>query len=75
MACQHVLPNGASGMTPAQFAQMKDEALAFSHCIQAHGFENYPDPGSDGREPDPSAYGIDQNSPKWQAAHTACFHP
>ena len=73
--CQHLVPAFASGMTPAQFQQMKTEALTFSRCIQAHGFPNYPDPGSDGREPDPAAVGIDQGSPRWQAAHKACFHP
>lgn len=74
-ACRSKLPNGGSGMTPAQFQQMKAEALRFSRCIQAHGFPNYPDPGSDGREPDPASVGIDQDSPRWQAAHKACFQP
>jgi hypothetical protein len=74
-ACQSELPNGGSGMTPAQFQQMKDEALRFSRCIQAHGFPSYPDPGGDGREPDPASVGIDEASPRWRAAHTACFHP
>lgn len=72
--CQYKLP-GAGGMTQAQFDQMRAEALTFSRCIQAHGFPNYPDPGVDGREPDPSAVGIDQATPRWQAAHRACFHP
>jgi hypothetical protein len=54
-ACQHLLPTFGSGMTPAQFQQMKAEALRFSRCIQGHGFPNYPDPGGDGREPDPAS--------------------
>jgi hypothetical protein len=74
-ACQHLLPTLGSAMTPAQFQQMGAEALKFSRCIQAHGFPNYPDPGSDGREPDPATVGIDQGSPQWQAAHKACFQP
>jgi hypothetical protein len=74
-ACQHLLPGFGSGMTPARFKQMRAEALMFSRCIQAHGFPNYPDPGSDGREPDPASVGIDQGSPLWRAAHKACFQP
>jgi hypothetical protein len=74
-ACHSKLPNGGGGMTPAQFQQMKVEAVRFSGCIQAHGFPNYPDPGSDGREPDPASVGIDEDSPQWQAAHRACFRP
>jgi hypothetical protein len=74
-ACHSKLPSGGSGMTPAQFQQMKTEALKFSRCIRAHGVPSYPDPGSDGREADPAAVGIDESSPRWQAAHKACFHP
>lgn len=73
--CHSKLPNGGGGMTPTRFRQMRVEALKFSRCIQAHGFPNYPDPGSDGREADPSSVGIDESSPRWQAAHKACFHP
>ncbi len=73
--CQHLLPEFGSDMTSRQFQQMRTEALKFSLCIQAHGFPNYPDPGSDGREPDPASVGIDQGSPGWQAAHRACFRP
>ncbi len=61
-ACRSKLPNGGS-MTPAQLQQMRTEALRFSRCIRAHGFPNYPDPGSDGREPDPTSVGIDDSSP------------
>lgn len=74
-ACRSKLPNGGSGMTPAQFNQMRTEALKFSRCIQTHGFPNYPDPGRDGREPDPASVGIDESSPQWLAAHKPCFHP
>ena len=73
-ACQSKLPTGGS-MTPAQFQQMKKEALRFSQCIRAHGFPNYPDPGSDGREVDPTSVGIDDRSPQYKAADKACMHP
>jgi hypothetical protein len=48
-------------------------------ALRASGIDvnssRYPDPGSDGREPDPASVGIDQNSPPWQSAHKACFQP
>jgi hypothetical protein len=73
-ACRSKLPNrGSSPMTPDQLHQMKAVALKFSRCIRAHGFPNYPDPGSDGREPDPTSVGIDDQSAKYKAADRACF--
>jgi hypothetical protein len=75
-ACRSKLPNGGnSTMTPAQLQQMKAVALKFSRCIRAHGFPNYPDPGSDGREPDPTSVGINDQSAKYKAADKACFQP
>lgn len=71
-ACQHQLPNGGSGMTPAQVQQMREQALRFSRCIRAHGVRNYPDPGSDGREPEPASVGINDGTPRFQAALKAC---
>jgi hypothetical protein len=70
--CNHLLPNGGSGPTPAQVQQVKAQALRFSRCVRAHGVPNFPDPGSDGRIPDPASVGIDQGSPKFQAANQAC---
>ena len=37
-----------------------------------HGVPNFPDPGSDGRIPDPATVGINQGSPKFEAANQAC---
>jgi hypothetical protein len=66
--CQHLLP------TPS-VAQQRDQAakaLRFSVCMRAHGVRNFPDPGSDGRIPDPASLGIDQGSPLFEAANQAC---
>ena len=71
-ACQHRLPNGGSGPNPAQVQQVKAQALRFSRCVRSHGVPNFPDPASDGRIPDPASVGIDQGSPKFQAANQAC---
>lgn len=71
-ACNHLLPNGGSGPNPAQVQQMRAQGLMFSRCVRSHGVPSFPDPGSDGRIPDPASVGIDQGSPKFQAANQAC---
>jgi hypothetical protein len=71
-ACQHLLPNGGSGPNPAQVQQVKALGLEFSRCVRGHGLPNFPDPDSTGRIPDPATVGIDQGSPKFEAANQAC---
>ena len=71
-ACDHLLPNGGSGPSPAQLQQARALALNFSECVRSHGVPNFPDPGSDGRIPDPATVGINQGSPKFEAANQAC---
>lgn len=71
-ACRNLLPNGGRPPSQAQQQQVKAQALRFSQCVRAHGVPNFPDPGSDGRIPDPATVGIDQGSPKFQAANQAC---
>jgi hypothetical protein len=69
--CQHLLPSGG-GPSPAQVQQVKALGLEFARCVRSHGVANFPDPGSDGRIPDPASVGIDQGSPKFEAANQAC---
>jgi hypothetical protein len=71
-ACQHLLPNGGRGPNAAQLQQSKAQGLAFARCMRSHGVSNFPDPGSDGRIPDPASVGLDQGSPKFQAGNQAC---
>ncbi len=71
-ACRHLLPNGGSGPTHAQVQQVRAQALEFSRCVRNHGITTFPDPGSDGRIPDPASLGINQGSPKFEAANQAC---
>src|SRR5581483_3668675 len=71
-ACRHLLPNGGNAPTSAQVLQVKAQALRFSECVRAHGVPSFPDPGGDGRIPDPATVGIDQGSPKYEAANQAC---
>ena len=70
--CNHLLPNGGSGPSPARVQQVRALALEFSQCVRSHGVPNFPDPGSDGRIPDPATVGINQGSPKFEAANQAC---
>jgi len=71
-ACRRLLPNGGSRPNPAQLQQVKAQALQFSRCVRSHGVPSFPDPASDGRIPDPATVGIDQGSPKFEAANQAC---
>jgi len=71
-ACRHLLPNGDQPPNQAERRQVRAQALQFSRCVRTHGVPNFPDPGSDGRIPDPATVGIDQGSPKFQTANQAC---
>jgi hypothetical protein len=71
-ACQHLLPNGGSGPSPAQVQYVRALSLQFSQCVRSHGVPGFPDPASDGRIPDPATVGINQGSPKFEAANEAC---
>jgi hypothetical protein len=71
-ACRQLLPNGGNGPSPARVQQIKAQGLQFSQCVRSHGVPNFPDPGNDGRIPDPATAGINQGSPKFEAANQAC---
>jgi hypothetical protein len=71
-ACRHLLPNGGRPPDQAEQQQVRALSLRFSQCVRAHDVPNFPDPGSDGRIPDPATAGINQGSPKFEAANQAC---
>jgi hypothetical protein len=71
-ACQHLLPNGGSAPNPTQVQYVRALSLHFAQCVRSHGVPGFPDPGSDGRIPDPATVGINQGSPKFEAANQAC---
>ena len=71
-ACNHLLPAGGSGPNAARLQLERAQGLAFAGCVRSHGVPNFPDPDSTGRIPDPATVGIDQGSPKFQAANRAC---
>jgi hypothetical protein len=77
-ACQKDMPNKGLAPSPAQQAQMRSHALAFSACMRSHGEPNFPDPqfGTGGRVSIKisvnAGTGLDPQSPQFQAAQTAC---
>jgi hypothetical protein len=71
-ACRHLLPGGGRPPNQAQRQQIKAQGLRFARCVRSHGVPGFPDPDSTGRIPDPASVGIDQGSPKFQAANQAC---
>ena len=71
-SCGHLLPNGGRSPDQAERQRVKAESLQFAQCVRAHGVSSFPDPGSDGRIPDPAIVGIDQGSPRFEAANRAC---
>jgi len=72
-ACKKYTPAGS--ITPAQSAAENAKGLEFSQCMRSHGVPNFPDPitgPTGGQAINMSGTGIDQNSPTYQAANSAC---
>jgi hypothetical protein len=72
-ACKKYTPAG--NVTPAQSAAENAKGLEFSQCMRSHGVPNFPDPitgPTGGQAINMSGTGIDQNSPTYQAANSAC---
>jgi hypothetical protein len=67
-ACQHLRPTESA----ARQRLVVSQSLEFSRCVRNHGVPNFPDPDSTGRIPDPASVGIDQGSPRFEAANQAC---
>jgi len=74
-ACRKLLPNHGTP-TPAEQAQARAQALAFSACMRKNGVPNFPDPqfGSGGRVSIrfSAGSGLDPQAPAFQAAQSAC---
>jgi hypothetical protein len=49
-------------------------AVAFSHCMRAHGVPSYPDPGTDGRLPKKTLAQLRVSGSEFDAAQGACLH-
>lgn len=64
-------PAGGSG-SPGASAGFFQQALAYAHCMRAHGVRDYPDPNGNGSDQSINQAGIDPNSPTYKAAAQAC---
>lgn len=71
-SCSHLLPNGGRSPDQAERQRARAQALEFARCMRNHGVPNFPDPGNDGRIPDPATSGINQGSRKFEAGNQAC---
>jgi hypothetical protein len=74
-ACQKYVPRiGNSTQGPSSGAN--NPQLKFSRCMRAHGVTNYPDPSanSSGGQQNVTQYGVNPNSPTFQAANSACSY-
>lgn len=66
--CKEYLP-GASGPPPAPTATQLKQALAFAHCMRAHGVPNFPDPNAQGVY---SPSGLNTQAPAFRSAVRVC---
>ena len=67
--CEHLLSGGGSA-TPQQARQKLAFGVKVAECLRAHGYPGFPDPTRLGPQSPPP--GVDLNSPRFQAAETAC---
>ena len=51
---------------------LEQQALRYAQCMHRHGVPNFPEGGNGGGPQNISSYGIDPNSPTFQAANRAC---
>jgi len=75
-ACHADLPNG--GKPQPLSASRRQQALAFSQCMRAHGLTNFPDPTFSGGGAQlrlSASSGLDPNSPAFKSAQAACGAP
>jgi hypothetical protein len=71
-ACGHLLASLGSSAPPGVRQAKLAFGLEVARCLRAHGYPNFPDPGSTGQA---LPAGTDPSSPAFQAAQTACEKP
>jgi hypothetical protein len=63
---------GGGSSTTTTTTKAQNGALAYSHCMHAHGVPNFPDPNSSGQIPKDQIIALDPSSPQFEAAQRAC---
>jgi len=71
-ACQKYQPTTGSNTNQGPTPQGQSQQLQFAQCMHRHGVPNFPEGGNGGGPQNISSYGIDPNSPTFQAANRAC---
>jgi hypothetical protein len=64
----------SSSPTTAAASTGKNDPIAFSHCMRAHGVLNFPDPNSSGSIPKVSLQQLGVSRAQFQTAQSACQH-
>jgi hypothetical protein len=66
--------SSSASATASASGSERASVLAYSRCMRAHGIKDFPDPGADGglRLDAHPGSDVDPNSPRYQAADTAC---
>ena len=70
-ACKHDLPSLAPHTSAAK-ATANAAALKYSTCMRSNGVRNFPDPNGQGLIQINGSAGVDESSPAFQKAQTAC---
>jgi hypothetical protein len=70
-ACQKLLPR-VKPPTPAEQARTVAKAVAYAHCMRAHGEPGFSDPSTAGGGISFSLRNTDPNSPQFQRAQDEC---
>jgi hypothetical protein len=73
-ACEHFLPYGSNGPTPAQVQLYRNSLLKYVRCMRVEGITNFPDPDSRGHLDVGPGSPVSVNTPQFQAAFHACQH-
>lgn len=73
-ACGGRPSSHASGGSSSSGGSTQAKAVAFAHCMRAHGVPNYPDPDTSGALPKgrPQSFGVSNS--RFQVAQRACGH-
>jgi hypothetical protein len=71
-SCQKYAPSGGAVQGPS--SQANTQQLKFAQCMRKHGVTKFPDPSanSSGGPQSVTQYGVNPNSPTFQAANSAC---
>lgn len=71
-ACHKYRPTTVNNTNQGPTSQNQSQQLQFAQCMRSHGVPNFPEGNNGGGQQSVTQYGIDPNSPTFQAANRAC---